>query len=108
MQALLGLLYFKPYCDPKGWNFFSKSIDMQTKIRSCRKESFFKINKRACTSIRYNRVLAWRLMVGVIGGCNAVHDSKTSFLIAAQHTPRWVLTKAFWISFIFLLQLTSF
>ena len=101
MQALLGLLYFKPYCDPKGWNFFSKSIDMQTKIRSCRKESFFKINKRACTSIRYNRVLAWRLMVGVIGGCNAVHDSKTSFLIAAQHTPHWVLTKAFWISFIF-------
>ena len=53
-------------------------------------------------------LLAWRLMFGVIGGCNAVRDSKTSFLIAAQHTPHWVLTKAFWISFIFLLQLTSF
>ena len=28
---------------------------MQTKIRPCRGEFFLKINKRACTSIRYTR-----------------------------------------------------
>ena len=46
-----------------GWNkragefFFSKSINMQTKIRPCRGDFFLKINKRACTSIRYTRVV---------------------------------------------------
>ena len=39
-----------------GWNFFSKSINVQTRIRPCRGEFFLKINKRACTSIRYTRV----------------------------------------------------
>ena len=40
-----------------GGNFFSKSINMQTQIRPCRGDFFLKINKRACTSIRYTRVL---------------------------------------------------
>ena len=40
-----------------GGNFFSKSINVQTKIRPCRGDFFPKINKRACTSIRYTRVL---------------------------------------------------
>ena len=39
-----------------GENFFSKSINVQTKIRPCRGEFFLKINKRACTSIWYTRV----------------------------------------------------
>ena len=39
-----------------GGNFFSKSINVQTKIRPCRGDFLLKINKRACTSIRYNRV----------------------------------------------------
>ena len=45
-----------------GWNkraggiFFSKSINVQTKIKPCRGEFFLKINNRACTSIRYTRV----------------------------------------------------
>ena len=42
-------------------NFFSKSINVQTKIRPCRGEFFLKINKRACTSIRYTRVLVYFL-----------------------------------------------
>ena len=41
-----------------GGNFFSKPINMQTKIRLCRGKFFIKINKRACTSIRYSRVCA--------------------------------------------------
>ena len=40
-----------------GRNFFTKSINVQTKIRPCRGEFFLKINKRACTSIRYTRVV---------------------------------------------------
>ena len=40
-----------------GGIFFSKSINVQTKIRPCRVDFFLKINKRACTSIRYTRVL---------------------------------------------------
>ena len=39
-----------------GGIFFSKSINVQTQIRPCRRELLFKINKRACTSIRYTRV----------------------------------------------------
>ena len=39
-----------------GGKIFSKSINVQTKIRPCRGEFFLKINKRACTSIRYTRV----------------------------------------------------
>ena len=48
-----------------GWNicaggifFFSKSINVQTQIRPCRRELLFKINKRACASIRYTRVIS--------------------------------------------------
>ena len=41
-----------------GGNFSSKSIIVQTKIRQCRVDFFLKINKRACTSIRYTRVYA--------------------------------------------------
>ena len=37
-------------------NFFSKSINVQTKIRPCKGEFFLKIVKHACTSIRYTRV----------------------------------------------------
>ena len=40
-----------------GGNFFSKSINVQTKIRPCRGDFFLKINKHACTSIQYTRVL---------------------------------------------------
>ena len=40
-----------------GENFFSKSINVQTKIRPCRGEFFLKINKRAITSIQHNRVI---------------------------------------------------
>ena len=40
-----------------GGNFFSKSINVQTKIRPCRGDFFLKINKRASTSIRYTRVV---------------------------------------------------
>ena len=45
-----------------GWNkragrkVFSKLINVQTKIRPYRVDFFLKINKRACTSIRYTRV----------------------------------------------------
>jgi hypothetical protein len=45
-----------------GWNkraggiFFSKSINVQTKIRPCRGDFFLKINKHAYTSIQYTRV----------------------------------------------------
>ena len=39
-----------------GGNFFSKPINVQTKIRPCRGDFCLKINKRACTSIRYTRV----------------------------------------------------
>ena len=39
-----------------GGNFFLKSINVQTQIRPCRGEFCLKINKRACTSIRYTRV----------------------------------------------------
>ena len=42
--------------DVQGGNFFSKSIKVQTKIKPCRGDFFLKINKRACTSIRYTRV----------------------------------------------------
>ena len=42
----------------QGGIFFSKSINVQTKIRPCRGEFFLKINKRACTSIRYIRVVS--------------------------------------------------
>ena len=42
-----------------GGNFFSKSINVQTKIRPCRVDFFLKINKCVCTSIRYTRVLSW-------------------------------------------------
>ena len=40
-----------------GGIFFSKSINVQTEIRPCRGDFFLKINKRACTSIRYTRVV---------------------------------------------------
>ena len=40
-----------------GGNFFLKSINVQTQIRPCRGEFCIKINKRACTSIRYARVV---------------------------------------------------
>ena len=46
-----------------GWNkragrkVFSKLINVQTKIRPYRVDFFLKINKRACTTIRYTRVL---------------------------------------------------
>ena len=43
-----------------GGNFFSKSINVQTKIRPCRREFFLKVNKRACTFIRYTRVF-WKI-----------------------------------------------
>ena len=36
--------------------FFSKWIIVQTQIRPCRVDFFLKINKRACTTIRYTRV----------------------------------------------------
>ena len=36
---------------------FLKIINVQTKIRPCSLEFLFKKNKRACTSIRYTRVL---------------------------------------------------
>ena len=36
--------------------FFSKTINVQTKIRQCRGELCLKINKRACTFIRQTRV----------------------------------------------------
>ena len=60
-----------------GENFFPKSINVQTKIRPCRGDFFLKINKRACMSIRYTRVLhilsktwpiviAWNLTIGTI------------------------------------------
>ena len=45
-----------------GWNkraggqVFSKLINVQTKIRPYKVDFFLKINKRACTSIRYTRV----------------------------------------------------
>ena len=45
-----------------GWNkrvrrkVISKFINVQTKIRLYRVDFFLKINKRACTSIRYTRV----------------------------------------------------
>ena len=42
--------------DMQGEFFFSKSINVQTKIRPCRGEFFLRINKRACTSIRYTSV----------------------------------------------------
>ena len=39
-----------------------KLIDVQTKIRPCRWEFIFKLNKHACTSIRYTRVLkTWKI-----------------------------------------------
>ena len=41
-----------------------KLIDLQTKIRPCRWEFIFKINKRACTSIRYTRV--WLVLTGSV------------------------------------------
>ena len=40
----------------QGGILFSKSINMQTKMRPCRGKFSLKINKRACTSIRYTRV----------------------------------------------------
>jgi hypothetical protein len=46
----------------KEWNkraggiFFSETMNVQTKIRPYRGDFFLKINKRACTSIRYTRV----------------------------------------------------
>ena len=38
-----------------GRKISSKLINVQTKIRPCRWEFLFKINKSACTSIRYTR-----------------------------------------------------
>ena len=40
----------------QGGNSFSKSINVQTKIRLSRGKFLLKMNKRACTSIRYTRV----------------------------------------------------
>ena len=48
-----------------GWNtraggkVFSKSINVQTKIRPYRVDFLLKINKRSCTSIRYTRVVRY-------------------------------------------------
>jgi len=39
-----------------GGKFSGKSINVQIKIKPSRGEFFLKINKRACTSIRYTRV----------------------------------------------------
>jgi hypothetical protein len=49
-----------------GGNFFSKPINVQTKIRPCRGDFFLKINKRACTSIRYTRVVPKNLLDKII------------------------------------------
>ena len=40
-----------------GGKFSGKSINVQIKIKPSRGEFFLKINKRACTSIRYTRVV---------------------------------------------------
>ena len=46
-----------------GGIFFSKSINVQAKIRPCRVDLFHKINKHACTSIRYTRVIQLHMCV---------------------------------------------
>ena len=51
----------------QGGNFFSKSINVQTKIRLCRGEFFLKINKRAHTSIWYTRVHAIKKCFSMLG-----------------------------------------
>ena len=44
-----------------GGKFFSKSINLQTQIRPYRGDFFLKINKCACTSIRYTKVAVFAL-----------------------------------------------
>ena len=41
------------------WNFPQKTINVQDLIRACRVIKKFEINKRACTFIRYSRVLIY-------------------------------------------------
>ena len=41
----------------QGGNFFTKAINVQSKIRLCRRIFFLKITKRACTSIQHSRVV---------------------------------------------------
>ena len=67
-----------------GGNFFSKSINVQTKIRPCRGDFFLKINKRACTSIRYTRVLSL-LFLGMFINEIALTQNKCSEVLNFSH-----------------------
>ena len=88
-----------------GGNFFSKSINVQTKIRPCRVEFFLKINKRACTSIRYTRVVKVLLsnLYIVIHRCLALKKRQIIKLGANKSTHYVAHTLAQWPISLFLI-----
>ena len=76
----------------QGGIFFSKSINVQTKIRPCRREFLLKINKCACTSIRYTRVFELATYLGLLEHCLILFTTGTilhSFLWTSLQTSFW-------------------
>ena len=77
-----------------------KFIDIQTKIRPCRWEFIFKINKRACTSIRYTRVFRksslWGVLVLLTGDktCLYAENQKICIISLRQKHAYYVLCTA--------------
>ena len=102
----------RPEC--AGRNFFSKSINVQTQIRPCRGEFLLKINKRACTSIRYTRVcmIVWQHFIldkekekAKCKHCgkefrSSLRDETLSALVFWKHNSFWKFCTEFaWVFF---------